>query len=361
MKKGFIRKLLFILLPLIALVVIALLDPDAAKLGSVLRQINILWLFCALGAMLLYFLFDNLTYLMVCNIMQFPQRFFDGLLTTMYGFFYHAVTPFASGGQPMQVLQMHKRGINVGLATPALIMKFLAYQIAVTTVCIIAYAYFGMKHLGERPAILVLSLIGFVIYLSSIVLVALILFKTSWVFNIGNRLIKFIGRLFFKNNPSMVAKAMESFKKVIADYSHAVSIAQKYKSEMGLIVLTSLIQAFAYFSIPYFIYRGLGLSEYGIMYITLLQGLLYVAVSFFPLPGASVASEGGFYLMFEGLFPSATLFAAALIWRFITFYIEIILGYVAVLIDGLSAANTKHANGVDDNVYDASADDDNSN
>jgi hypothetical protein len=63
------------------------------------------------------------------------------------------------------------------------------------------------------------------------------------------------------------------------------------------------------------------------------QFLLYITASFTPLPGASGAQEGGFYLFFKSFFPDSLIFAALLIWRFVTYYLFIIIGFLAVLAD----------------------------
>ena len=58
--------------------------------------------------------------------------------------------------------------------------------------------------------------------------------------------------------------------------------------------------------------------------------------AFVPLPGASIATEGGFYALFTVYFGDSRL-AAMLIWRFLTYYLTIVLGLAAVLIDGFRA------------------------
>lgn len=49
--------------------------------------------------------------------------------------------------------------------------------------------------------------------------------------------------------------------------------------------------------------------------MTLLQAMLSIGVAFVPLPGASVATEGGFYALFTTYFGDSRLIAM-LIWRF---------------------------------------------
>ena len=87
-------------------------------------------------------------------------------------------------------------------------------------------------------------------------------------------------------------------------------------------------------SATYFVYRGFGLSSASYAEILAVQLMLYIAASFTPLPGASGAQEGGYYLFFGNYFPGSIVFGALLVWRFLTYYLSIITGFIGVLIDG---------------------------
>ncbi|MBQ6257883.1 MAG: flippase-like domain-containing protein, partial [Clostridia bacterium] len=93
-------------------------------------------------------------------------------------------------------------------------------------------------------------------------------------------------------------------------------------------------------SIAYCVYRALGLSQYTYFDVLTLQFLLYIAASFTPLPGASGAQEGGFYIFFQHVFPADKLVGALLLWRFFTYYFTLIIGLSAVIID--SAWTMRH-------------------
>ena len=63
--------------------------------------------------------------------------------------------------------------------------------------------------------------------------------------------------------------------------------------------------------------------------------LLYIGASYTPLPGASGAQEGGFAVMFSGIFPDAQLFVALMVWRFSTYYLSIIVGAVMSVVENI--------------------------
>jgi len=96
-------------------------------------------------------------------------------------------------------------------------------------------------------------------------------------------------------------------------------------------------------SISYCVYRSLGQSALSYPDILTLQFLLYIAASFTPLPGASGAQEGGFYIFFQGVFPAEQLVGALLLWRFFTYYFTLIIGFGAVMVDSAGSL-IKHKN-----------------
>ena len=51
-----------------------------------------------------------------------------------------------------------------------------------------------------------------------------------------------------------------------------------------------------------------------------------MVMAFTPIPGAGIAAEGGFLLIFNTLFKKGTINMAILIWRMFTFYLPIVIG-----------------------------------
>ncbi len=72
------------------------------------------------------------------------------------------------------------------------------------------------------------------------------------------------------------------------------------------------------------------------MDILALQAFLYIAISFVPTPGTVGAAEGGFHVIFAARFGAGAVFAPMLIWRFLTYYLMLIVGSVLVILDELN-------------------------
>ncbi len=60
--------------------------------------------------------------------------------------------------------------------------------------------------------------------------------------------------------------------------------------------------------------------------------LLFLSVSYTPLPGASGMQEGGFLFVYAGIFTTGTLGLSLLVWRFFTYYFFLIVGALIILL-----------------------------
>ena len=101
-----------IILFITILVLVYILKDDFNVIVNTLKQANLLWLMVSIILYLIYFVFDQLS---LHNIIkQYNDKFkfqfslYLGIITK----FFNGITPLATGGQPMEVYEMHKKGIS---------------------------------------------------------------------------------------------------------------------------------------------------------------------------------------------------------------------------------------------------------
>ena len=88
-------------------------------------------------------------------------------------------------------------------------------------------------------------------------------------------------------------------------------------------------------SVIYFILRGLGQHSASYGMILTLGVMQYTSAAYTPLPGASGAQEGIFSVYFDKLLPNELLFSGLLAWRFITYYLVLIVGVIVTSVLGV--------------------------
>lgn len=310
---------------------------DIGDATRTMQSAKLEWLLMAAVAWIVFTIFETLGIHVFFIQQKIKIRFRSSLLVSLVGMFYSDVTPAATGGQPMQVVALRRRGVPSGVSCSALAVKFFCFQCSL----LIMGLFLWITHpaiVGQcmNQACRVFVITGFILNSFTIVAVLLLAINgkficgsMSWLIRVGHKL------HLIRNVDRMQAKA----NKAINDFQASVDMVTHHPVKLMALLGVSTVQVLGLMSIAYCVYRALGQSAASYGEILTLQFLLYIGASFTPLPGASGAQEGGFYLLFGQVFPSDKILGALLLWRFYTYYLTLVVGLIAVIIN--SAGNIK--------------------
>ncbi len=303
--------------------------PDAIKAFGYMETE---WVWAALAVMVLYILTR-------CGLLIYYLRrqgekigLFDALVVSGTGHFYSAITPSASGGQPMQVLAMHRRGIPVSTAVATVSVKFIGFQVSLLLMGLICWILNGSMVYGQLGGMLYIVVLGFV--LNGVLMAAVIL--TAGRIALVNRALSWCVRLaarlhFVKDEDATRAKAQKSLE----EYRSALWALLTHPLDALMVLLLSLLQVLFLMSVPFCLYRAFALEGWTFGQLLTLQLLLFISAAFVPLPGAAGVQEGGFYLFFLDIFPEGSILAAMLCWRLFTYYLLMIFGLATMIAESL--------------------------
>ena len=76
----------------------------------VLKNVDYTWVLAGLGCLLILWICDSLTLHIPLKKLYPDQRFSNSIKVTMIGQLFNNITPFSSGGQPMQAYELTKTG-----------------------------------------------------------------------------------------------------------------------------------------------------------------------------------------------------------------------------------------------------------
>ncbi len=303
---------------------------DVGQMAEAFRSVSLVWLLGALGCFMAHVLLEGLIVYLFFRYQKLNVGLGSCQLVGLIGMFYSNITPAATGGQPMQVFSLKKRGVPPGVASSALAVKFFCWQCALLMlggILWIAFRPFVAQVLGSAQWLVA---VGF--FLNSLMVGLVILLAISR--NVVRAVIIFFVNLAHKLRiVKDVAQSSSRWDAALNDFHASVEILTKRPGQFLSLLGLSLFQVTALMSVIFFVYRGFGLAQTPYIKLLTIQFLLYITASFTPLPGASGAQEGGFYLFFRPFFPEVTIFAALLVWRFISYYLFILAGFMAVAID----------------------------
>ncbi len=281
------------------------------------QRIDAGWIIMAISCHLLNIAIDAyLIYRFTAN--NCPQYRFSGALkSSMVGQFFSCITPFASGGQPMQIYLMSKQGVDPGISTAGLMQKFLVYQSTLTVYSLLAiilrWNFFG----GTMRVMWGAALIGFAS--QALVIVAILLF--SFNRKITHKLITFIYHLLGKLHIMKdVDSRIESLEFQLSSFHTCNKELFKNRRLLLETYVCTAVQLTATFIIPYCIYRSFSLHGARVVDMVASQAFVTMVSCFVPLPGAAGGSELSFLGFFGMFFTKETIQPAVLIWRLITYY-----------------------------------------
>lgn len=289
---------------------------------AVFKNIDLWWFALSGVCLLIFWLSESLTIFTTAKISGVKLSLWKSIETNMVGQFYNSVTPFASGGQPMQILRLYRLGIDVSKATAVLMSRFLIYQTTITILGVFIMFVFFDK-MNSLPSFSVLAVFGFLI--NSAVIFFLLIFSFSPLLTQ-----KIFDLILFLVSPFKFGKKMkkseEQWIKKIGEFHTAMKNLGKAPFKLLIAFIFTSIQIFFYFSIPYCIYRMLEPALIPFSEIFSFQGILFLIISFVPVPGAGGAAEGGFYLFFKNFFSPSNIAGAVIIWRIMSYYMNIFVG-----------------------------------
>ena len=290
---------------------------------KVLKTVDLRWAALGLLFIILYWLLEALSLYVVEKKFYKRQKFFDSVKVSTIGQLFNSITPFSSGGQPMQAVAMKCEGKSVSRSATILLIKFIAYQITLVfyTLIIILFEYSYFKNLVS--GFVRLALIGFIVNFIVIVFLILIGAKKKIVLKFATLVYKFLGKIRVVKNPT---EKVESISKSIDSFHEDFKIIKKEKLMVLQVIVITTIQLTVFFAITFAVYKMFGLNEISFIKIISAQAFLSMIMAFIPIPGAGGAAEGGFYILFNTFFSKETINMAILFWRMYTFYLPIIVG-----------------------------------
>lgn len=321
----------FIVGTFVAVIFFAMRSGDTEQIKLALLTIDFKWLLAALGCFFVHAFSEGFIPYVFYRFQRVPIRLGASLNVGLIGMYYSSITPAATGGQPMQVYALKRHGVPAGVSSSALTVKFFCWQCALLLLGAVFWLCDPALVRANMLGGVWLLAFGFLVNGFTVFGVILLAINRNILRAIIIFLVNVAHKLRLVKDRARTASRLDA---ALGDFHASVEFLTKRPLQFVILFTLSLIQVMAMMSATFFVYRGLGLSGSPYISITTMSTMLYIAASFTPLPGASGAQEGGFYLFFGSFFPEHLIFPAMLVWRFVTYYMSILSGFTAVLYEG---------------------------
>lgn len=330
--KSRIFSIIFIITVFAGLIIYIINVDGIENIKYIIQNADYTWILLGFLCVAIEWILESIVFHIPLKNIYPEQKFSLSLRTNIIGRFFNNITPFSSGGQPLQAYILSKHGVRASDAFSVLMMKFVVYQFSLFTWAIILLiANFNFFNETFKDYIW-LVLLGFFMNLIAVVFIILIGVNKKIITRIFNPIIKLLAKIrigkhkLIKNLDTTLKKVDDS----ISNYSDQFNKMRGQKVILIKMYLIGMVQLLAYFSIPFMIYKSFGNAGTSYFEILTIQTYLLLIMSFIPTPGSGLGAEGGFALLYNTVFLNG-LNMAILFWRAYTFYLPILVGIIMLV------------------------------
>ena len=302
--------------------------------AEALSRIDAVGLVLLLAVILLTMTADCCKFLTVNKAVLGKFRPLVALKTSFLGKFYDGVTPFSSGGQPMQIYYMTTKGVSAGASSAVVLIRYFGSMFAFTlfgiTFMIAGTALNVLDGVSGRTLLMVFGWVGLVL---NCLLPLFILFFV--LFPRFAR--KLTGGLIFLGWKLHIVKhkerVMRRALRTVQDFIDCFRLIARRPLWLALFLVSCFAENALTLSTPYFVMNALSCDLEGMFFAVMaLNVFTTFGGSFIPTPGSSGVIEGMGVLAFS-VAAGATLAWSVFFWRFSVYYIYIGIGLIWSITD----------------------------
>lgn len=297
-------------------------------LGAVVREmsrVNV-WYMIPAGAAVIFFIWgESIIIHYMFGTLQIKTKKITCFLYSCVGFFFSAITPSASGGQPAQIYYMRRNKIPIPVSTLVLMIVTITYKSVL--VCIGLFVAFFQRGFVHRylEGILPIFYLGVALNVFCCIFMSVLVFCPNLAKNILVKGMYLLERMhLMKKKPERKVR----LENAMEHYEAAAEYFKTHKRVIVNVVLITFLQRFALFFVTWFVYKGFGLTGVSIYDVVMLQAVISVSVDMLPLPGGMGISENLFLIIFQGVFAGKLLLPGMILSRGIAYYVQLLFSAV---------------------------------
>ncbi len=295
---------------------------DLKEVFTYMQSVDLAYVFPSILCVILFILGESVIIDYMLRSLGTRPKFGHCCLYSFIGFFYSCITPSASGGQPMQLVAMHKDRIPVAPATVVLAIITIVYKLVLVVL--------GTGVLLLRPASVMVYLegvqgilyLGLVLNVICIIALLLLVFRPAVVRSLTAWTLQLINNIRPLKDPKGIERKVED---MIGQYEGAAEFFLHHKPVMVNVFLITFIQRCLLFLVTWFVFLSFGLEGHSPLLITALQGIIAVAADMMPTPGGMGISETLFLQIFTPIFGSQLVLPGMVVSRSISYYTQLLI------------------------------------
>lgn len=319
-------------------------EGEIQSLDSIIQNANWTFVAIAVGMLLLAIVADSLKYAVITDTVIGKANLLTSTKVAMLGRYYDNITPFASGGQPMQIYYLHKKGYSAGQSTAIVFIKYFVNMLCWMFICILLMATQSgalnqyVTNEATRKLFLVAGWIGVAVNSAVPVMIILFVIFPRMTTKVVSACIWLLNKMRIVKDKE---KTMNKARRAVDEFCLAFKIMSQNPWKFFLLICLCILEPLISMSLPYVVMVALG-GTTDISWVTLLAVMTLnvyatMSVAIIPTPGNSGFAENAVLLAFANI-ASTVAFWVVFVWRFFTYYIYILIGMALTLFDVIRKA-----------------------
>lgn len=295
---------------------------DLEEIFHAIRKADKSWLVFAVGCALVYLVLQAVSLKLIMHSMGSSLSLIQNIKYTCIGFLFNAITPSASGGQPMQVYYMRQEGVPIGASSVALLFWTILYKVALVLMegyVLLFHRNFLHRYIGRYYW---LFLLGLAVNLVSILLYSIVVFSKNGVRVLAH------GGAWLCHKLRIIRKKeqfLQRLDRTLEIYNEGAAHMRSHWRMVGIVLLITLVQRISYFAITWFVCLALGQHQCDALQIIMLQSFVAVCIDILPFPGGVGVNEGFFVTIFKKVMKKKTAVSAMFLSRGTSFYALLVI------------------------------------
>ena len=300
-----------------------------ADLWVLIRSANKGWLAAALLAMFGFIFFEGMAIIRVADRLGYRRSWLNGTLYGASDVYFSAITPSATGGQPVCAWFMMRDGIPGATATVTLLITLVMYTLALLLSGIVTM-------LVSLPVLMAFSRLSKVmIGLGSVILLFLGLFflmllrKPRILHRVCGSFLRFLEKIHLMRSARKLKAKLDT---VMEEYTLCSKMLLGKTNVLVESFFWNLCQRLSYFMVTFLLFMAVGKGTGMAAKATAVQCLSCVGSNCIPIPGAMGAAD---YMLLDGfsqMLNEESAVAMEMLCRGVTFYGSVSVGLIIVII-----------------------------
>ncbi|MCR4962559.1 MAG: flippase-like domain-containing protein [Firmicutes bacterium] len=298
-------------------------DQELPELLPLLKSLQPAYLLAAVLAMLAFFAFEALSLRLLLGALRYRPGFCRCYSYALINFYFSSITPGCCGGQPSQLYYMKRDGIGLGSSSLTVLLFNVAYHLSAITIILCALLWGGKNLLHDLSMIKYLLIYGMTVQFLCMAAYGFLIFSPKTAPLAVDKVIRLLAKLHIVKDS---AAAEQKMANQLNRYRKGVSYIKKHPLILLKLFAITTCHVLVLYSVPYWIYRALGLSEYSLPAMLAIQTVLTLALESLPIPGGAGVAEGSYLLVYGQIFGPALVVPALLLCRGMNYYSGLLAG-----------------------------------